>query len=67
MGWVAAIGGAPSHGGGLATAMRTLNNCFSHALSLLGLPQLESQDSPGPNGRHVLNEGPGLTAPRTIP
>jgi hypothetical protein len=28
-------------GGGLATAMRTLNNCFSQALSLLGLPQIE--------------------------
>jgi predicted transposase YbfD/YdcC len=28
-------------GGGLATAVRTLNNCFSQALSLLGLPQIE--------------------------
>jgi hypothetical protein len=28
-------------GSGLAEAVRTLNNCFSQALSLLGLPQLE--------------------------
>ena len=28
-------------GSGLAEAVRTLNNCFSQALSILGLPQLE--------------------------
>jgi hypothetical protein len=28
-------------GGGLAAAVRTCNNCFSQALSLLGLPQLQ--------------------------
>ena len=28
-------------GSGLAEAVRTLNNCFAQALSLLGLPQLE--------------------------
>jgi hypothetical protein len=28
-------------GGSLATAVRTCNNCFSQALSLLGLPQIQ--------------------------